>query len=497
MHPKPASTDIQPKPNLPRISPPRQRLGDRIILRLFHRHDREFLPAALEILERPPSPVSTLLAATLVLLIISILIWSIVSFTDIVAIAPGKVQPSGRVKTIQSVEMGRVADIHVRNGDKVKAGDVVITLDDRDARAEHDFLVASYHDALAESIRHDASVNAIDRAEISKIEWPNDIPIVIGQREDTVFQSDHAMLRSTLAAIDASIAQKTAERERLENVIAAQNALIEIVRERVTMRNALAESGSGSKSNLIDARETLGHLLSDLENAHGQLQESLRSADAMRAERDKARAIFIAEHMTKYSAAQRDVDGLLPRIRKAKARLDNMKILSPIDGTIAAFGVTNSGQVLSSGQEIMRVVPDGATLEAEVYIQNKDIGFVHVGQEVAIKIDAFPFTRYGVIKAFIARVATDAVPQPELMQGEADPAHPLDSRSIAGTQRIQNLVYPVIISFSDPSILIDGKAVPLSAGMSLTAEIKTGHRRLIDFILSPIREVTSEAMRER
>lgn len=472
-------------------------LSDRLRLEIFHRSDREFLPAALEILERPPSPVSTLFAATLVTMIVSTLIWSVVSFTDIVAIAPGKIQPSGRVKTVQSLETGRVSDIHVRNGDKVKAGDVLISLDERDARAEYDFLVTSYQDALAESVRHDASVRAVDQSEIPPIDWPKEIPPEIGQREYTVFQSDIAMLRATLLSIDAAIEQKKAERERLENVIAAQDALVEIVKERVTMRNTLAETGSGSKSNLIDARETLGHLLSDLENAHGQLQESLRSADAMRADQEKARATFIADHMAKFSAARRDVDGLIPRIRKAKARLDNMQIISPIDGVIAALGVTNNGQVLSGGQEIMRVVPDGAALEAEIYLQNKDVGFVHIGQEVAIKIDAFPFTRYGIVKASVVRVATDAVPQPELLQGETDPAHPLDSKNVAGTQRVQNLVYPVIISFDHPTILIDGKDVPLSVGMSLTAEIKTGRRRLIDYILSPIREVTSESMRER
>lgn len=459
--------------------------------------DQDFLPAALAVLEKPPSPASLMLALTLSCLVIAALIWSIVSFTDIVAVAPGKIQPSGRVKTIQPVEGGRVGEIAVNNGDRVKKGDLLIKIDEQDALAEYDFLKVSYIDALAEAQRHYASVAAARDAALTSIAWNDDIPDDVRLRQERVFQSDISMLKSQISSIETQRQQKLAERDRLESLISAQRSLIEVVTERVTMRNSLVDTGAGSKANLIDAKETLGRLVADLANAVGQMQESLRGIDALEAEKNKTTSTFIADHMTKYSLARRDVDSFVPKLTKAKARLENMKILSPIDGIVSASAITTIGQVVSPGQEIMRIVPDGLELEAEAYLLNKDVGFIHSGQEVMIKVDAFPFTRYGLIKAEVVRISTDAVAQPELMQGENDPAHPLDTKNVAGTQRVQNLVYPATIKLRQTSILVDGVEVPLSPGMSIVAEIKTGRRRLIDFILSPIREVTSDSMRER
>jgi hemolysin D len=149
------------------------------------------------------------------------------------------------------------------------------------------------------------------------------------------------------------------------------------------------------------------------------------------------------------------------------------------------------------GEEIMRIVPDAARYEIECYLPNQDIGFVKVGQDAVVKIESFPFTRYGTLPARVKRVSTEAIPEPDAAQHEGDPARPGQSVLLAGAQRMQNLVFPVTLELEQTSIETDGGDVPVSNGMAVTVEIKTGYRRVIDYLFSPFVEVASRALKER
>ena len=221
------------------------------------RSDQEFLPSALEILERPPSPIALSLLISICVLVVVTLAWSWFGYTDIVAIAQGKIQPSGRVKTVQPVESGKIEKIHAVNGQKVAEGDILIELQREDARAEARAADATYWAASAENIRRLAVVEAAkssgDRAMLI---WPAFIPLEVQTREEQVAKADLIQLHAQISSLDAQRDQKKAERERLTNTISAQEALIVILSERVDMRQALQNSASGTKASLIDAQET-------------------------------------------------------------------------------------------------------------------------------------------------------------------------------------------------------------------------------------------------
>jgi hemolysin D len=174
-----------------------------------------------------------------------------------------------------------------------------------------------------------------------------------------------------------------------------------------------------------------------------------------------------------------------------------MALLSPIGGTVQGSVITTVGQVVTSGEEIMRIVPQDAELEIECYLPNKDIGFVKEGQQAVVKIESFPYTRYGTIGARVLRVARDAIPEPDADQTEGDAARPTRSGTAAGGQRTQNLVFQVTLKPDQTSIDVDGASIPLGAGMAVSAEIRTGSRRILEYIFSPLVQVASEAMKER
>jgi hemolysin D len=206
---------------------------------------------------------------------------------------------------------------------------------------------------------------------------------------------------------------------------------------------------------------------------------------------------FIADNSQKLDEAERQVASLLEKLAHADAKLSNLVIDSPIDGIVQSSILTTPGQVVSPGEELLRIVPDGAVLEIESYLPNQDIGFVAVGQKAVVKLEAFPFTRYGTIEAVVTRVAHDAIPEPNAAQAEQDSSRPQRGATPAGADRVQNLVYAVTLKPATDSINVDGARIPLGPGMEVTTEIKTGSRRILDYIFSPLVQIGSSALRER
>ena len=462
--------------------------------------DREFLPAALEILETPPSPIRLGLIAIICAFFAVALVWSYVSRIDIIAVAQGKLQPTGRVKVIQPLETSRVVATSVENGQAVKAGQVLVELDPADAAADVAETAANFASYRAESRRRQASISAVEARNLTPhltIAWPDTISASIRQREERVYTADIIQLGAQVGSLTAQRDQKDAERKRLIATIAAETNLIATLQQRVTMKSTLIEHNAGSRADLIDATETLQEQQTTLAQQQGQLAEADANIAVVNKDMRRAYDTFIADNAQKLAEAERQAGDFAERYAKAKARLDHMTLRAPIAGTVQASTLTTVGQVVTSGQELMRIVPEGADLEIECYLPNRDIGFVKAGDHAVIKIESFPFTRYGTIEADVIRVARDAIPEPDAEQIEKDGTRNPQSQSQAGGQRTQNLVFPVTLRPTRRTILVDGTPIPLGAGMAVTAEIRTGTRRILEYVFSPLVKVSSEAMKER
>jgi hemolysin D len=470
------------------------------LLRRDLRSDQEFLPAALAILETPPSPIGVALIWCICLLASLALGWSYFGKIDILATAQGKIQPTGRVKTIQPRETGKVVAVHVQNGQHVSADEVLIELDRVEAFADEAASVALLGAVEAERARRRAALAAAERrlqGETPAILWPEKLPDAIRAREARVFNADLERLRAEIAGVDARLEQRNEEIRSLERAIAAQQALVETLSQRVAMRRALLARKSATRSSLIDAMEALQMQEASLVRQKGSLNEARAAAGVLREEREKAFDDFIADNGQKLAEAERQSDELAQRSVKAHAKAGHMTIASPIAGTVLGLSVTSRNQVVTTSEELMRIVPDDAGLEVECYVQNKDVGFVRPGQEAIVKIEAFPFTRYGSIDARVVRVARDAIAEPDAQSAEANPSRGAKPGYFAGAQRMQNLVFAVNLATDRSTIDVDGAQMPLSPGMAVTVEIKTGRRRILEFLFSPLVETASRALRER
>ena len=172
--------------------------------------------------------------------------------------------------------------------------------------------------------------------------------------------------------------------------------------------------------------------------------------------------------------AQRKAGALEEEFLKAEQRHGLQILTAPLDGVVQQLAIHTIGGVVTPAQILMVIVPDNAALEVEATVQNRDIGFIHPGQEVEVKVETFLFTKYGTIPGKVISVSRDAV------QDEK-----------------RGLIYPIRVALGRSSINVEGRQVELGAGMALTAEVKTDRRRIIDYLLSPIARYRQETMRER
>ena len=462
--------------------------------------DREFLPAALEILVTPPSPVARTLLSAICALFALALAWSYFGWMDIYAVAQGRIQPIGGSKVVQPLDPGKVVAIHVANGNRVSAGQVLLELDSTEVAAEREAQARDLESASAEAARREAAIAAAatDALRPVPIAFPAKISQPVRQREKGVLYADVTQLRSTVGNLNAQLAEKRATRERLAATIAEREKLIALAKERVEMRQELAAKGAGSRAQTIEALEQYETQLTTDTGDRGQLIETSAAMASLREKIRETVAAFVADQAQKLAAAEQKRDHLEEDLIKAQSKASHTELKAPIAGTVQQLAVSSLGQVVASGQPLLTIVPGDETIDVRAMIANDDIGFVKAGQPAVIKVDAFPFTRYGTITGTVLDVSNDAVDERDATEltDAANAARPAGT-SPSSPPRPQNLVFPTTIRLAQRTMHIDGKEIDLIPGMAVTVEIKTGQRRAIDYLLSPLREVTSSAAHER
>ena len=460
----------------------------------------EFLPAHLEILETPASPKMSFMLWTICGMMTAAIAWSSFAKIDIYAEAQGRIQPSGRSKVIQPLDVGRVSDIAVQNGSIVKAGDLLIQLDATQSEADRTAAGAELQSLHAEMARRTTEIVDVQAGVGSPtIIYPPDVSDPYRKRDDSVFQAEMSQYGAQVEGLQAQLAEKSARNSHLVDTIAAREKVIASMTQRLDMKQTLEAHQAGTKAAVIDASQTLENEQRNLADDRGQVMENDAAAVSLRRRLDQAKRDFLATQNQKLSDAERRRDDVQQNLIKAAAKVQQARIVAPIDGTVQQLAVTTVGQVVTSGQPLMVLVPSAKALEVMALVQNQDVGFVKDGQGVVLKVDAFPFSKYGTLKGAVTRISNEAVDSQEATaSSDANTlARPTNTSALSGSQKVQNLVYPVTVQLEQTSINADGRDVPLMPGMMVTAEIQTGSRRVISYLLAPVLEATSQAAHER
>ncbi|MBX3332348.1 MAG: HlyD family type I secretion periplasmic adaptor subunit [Nitrospira sp.] len=429
----------------------------------------EFLPAVLEIQQIPPSPIGRALLWTILAAFTAAGLWATLSWIDIVATAQGKIIPNGHSKIIQPYETAVIASIQVQDGQFVKQGDVLIELDSTLNRADYDRAFNEYRAMKMDAVRLRALIKG--RATFEIPPGADGAYVVLQQQ---LLRDQLAEYQAKIAAAQHLVDQRQAALEQTKENILRLEATVPMETERAEAYKKLLEHEAVTKMDFLQAE---GQRIDKAQELAGQ-KKKLQQDRAALAEAEKHyRAMASEFQQTKQaelSALETKAASLAQEVTKADQKTGLQRLTSPIDGVVQQLAVHTVGGVVTPAQQLLIVVPQDHPVEVEAQVENKDVGFVQEGQSVEIKVETFQFTLYGTIPGRVLTVSDDA----------------------ALFEKI-GLVYPTRVSIDRSTIQVDGKQVNLSPGMAVTVEIKTGQRRIIEYLLSPLLKSMKESLRER
>jgi len=466
-------------------------------------YEADFLPAAIEILESPASPLGRSVALAIALFAAIAILWACVGQIDIVAVAQGKIVPMGRTKTVQAPalnpgESGLVKTIAVEEGQHVEAGQVLIELDSIETGAD----LQKLEKQLAQTRLDIARLRSIlDMPGGELLDNPpagtDPLMLLLAQ---SLKRSQLGSEDEKLASFDRDIERQQSEVKANQNEINKYDQILPLAQERASMKQDLLNKGLTPKTEMLTIQQQVIEMQRDRDTA-AHMQEAKSQIASIQRQRAQAEEEFKRDRLKELADAETQASALDQELKKAEERERLKRITAPVAGTVQQLALHTVGGMIQPGQELMAIVPDvgpgGNTgIEIEVMVQNQDIGFVHDGEDAVIKLDAFPFTRYGAVPGKIKTVSEDAITNGGSSQYAMSP----EAQRAQGDARGQSsnqLYYVARVTLDQTTMNVDGKTVNLTPGMAATVEIKTGKRKLIEFLLSPLMRMTNEAGRER
>jgi membrane fusion protein, hemolysin D len=435
--------------------------------------ETDFLPAALEVLETPPNPIGRGILWALLAFVAIAVAWAGFGHVDVVASAQGKIIPRGRVRIIQAADAGVVRAIHIVDGTTVAAGDALIELDPTISAAD----ATQARESLAVAAIDRARARALVRAaagEQAVFEAPEGMRAEEVATQQSLITSRVAEHRNAIAALQQDRRQRNADLAMVGAEVRKLEEQLPLAEMQLSSLETLEGPGVVPRLRVAEVKERVVGMRQDLIIRQEEQEKHRAALAGVSSQIAKLESEFRARALDALNEAEANYRLRAEEVTKAQDRASLTVLTSPIDGTVAQLAVHTLGAVVKPADALLTIVPKEEELIVEAMVLNKDIGFVEEGQQVRVKLEAFPFTRYGVIAGEVERISRDAVDNQDL-----------------------GLVFPALVKLSRSYVEIGDERIPVAPGFAATAEIRTGDRRIIEFLLSPLSRRLQEAGRER
>lgn len=436
----------------------------------FDQEDKEFLPPSVEILERPPSPAGRVLIYVIVGIFLLGIAWSCIGEIDEVVVADGKVIPVGYTKTLQSEDKGIVSKINVKNGDHVSAGQVLLTLD------------PTYTESDLNTLRKDIAYYElnIERIMAELSDKPFVIPVNASYTEKdkaeqmALYNSRKAEKDAKNSYYDAQIAQKQDVVNINRASLAKNEALFAIASDKEKTVEKLEKQDAISHFSVLQYRSERIELEQNIAMARAELSAAVTNVNAAK----QAKMQYLAEWNKQLHSEMLDFrkqyNTLKENERKAELKNRLIEIKAPVNGVVHQLEIHTLGAIVREAEALLSIVPDGTPMEVEAFIANKDVGFVHPGMNVEVKVETYNFQKFGVLNGKVREISPDSI-----------------------EDKNRGQIFRVMVDLTDQAIRYDDKKLKVYPGMTVSAEIKTRKKKVIDFFLEPFQTYKSEALRER
>lgn len=440
-------------------------------LKHMNEHEKEFLPAVLEVTETPPSHAARLLTYLIMLMFTVLILWSVLGKIDIIATATGKLMPASNVKTIQTLVDSEIEEIYVQEGQYVKEGQDLIKFNQTEVQANIR-RIKNEMKALEIAVARLQALLTDNPQE--NFAYDETIDEYLIKMHSGLLKSQMTEKAAKIEVLNGQIAKAEKEKDTIAADLKRIEKLLPSVKERIEKKKILADKKLIARLTFLEQEEELTNLQEQRNVQVKKMAETEANIEFLKKELRQYLAEFDKSIMQELTDNREKLASYQQELIKYEEALKRTVVKAPLSGYVQQLVYHTKGGVVETAKPIMNLVPEDYKLEADVMILNKDIGFVRPEQDVEIKIDSFPFTKYGTIKGKVRNISGDAVQDEKL-----------------------GLIFPSRLTLLDNKILADGQVVQLKPGMSVTAEIKTGKRRVIEYLLSPVMKYLNESMRER
>lgn len=440
--------------------------------------EREFLPAHLELIETPTSVAPKLVMRIIMAFAVIALLWAIIGQVEIVAVSTGKTIPSGHSKAIQPLETSVIKRIYVKDGDHVEKGDQLIELAGIGSDSDYQQARRQLDAAILAKLRNQALLQALDSRTMPDITLDAIKPYALVEAEVAAAKQ---LVRNQYQSwfiqdeqSQAILQQHQAELRSTRSQITKLKNVGEIEKQRLADYQKLRDKNYLSQHELYSQQSKIIENDQDLKSLYEQQKQALESVHQTEKERSLNLQLLKRDTLDGLRAANETINELQEQLAKTRQRQMLMSLTAPVSGVVQQLAFHSEGGVVMEGQPIMILAPLNDTIEVDAMVANKDIGFVKAGQDVVVKIESFPYTRYGYLTGKVQHVSLDAIEDEKI-----------------------GLIFNARVALDQQKIMIENTSVPLSAGMNVTAEIKTGKRRVIDYLLSPLQTTIDNSFIER
>jgi HlyD family secretion protein len=443
----------------------------------------DFQPALLRIQDKPPAPLAGWMLRLLIGLLAGIALWAVFGQLDIVAVADGKLVPSSYLKIVQPAEQGIVKEILVREGDKVREGQVLIRMDAALAQADERALQSDFQTKQVALRRIDAQLGGkpLTRAK-------DDSPEHFAQAE--------AQYAANLRAYENALAQERSLLEKARNDLAAAQGtkakLEQVLPHYIEQEKAFEKLNRDGFAGRVMANDKARERIEKEQDLRTQ-EFVIRSSAALIAQSEAKIAQITADYRRQLQAERVETANQLERARQELAKLEHrqglLELRAPQEGIVKDLATYTAGTVVAPGTILMTLVPEGDKLVAEVWVSNQDVGFVRRGQDVKVKLAAFQFQKYGMVEGKVLHINADATEAPSANTR---------SDALAGRDRPMGpLAFRALVELKTQELAADAARHALAPGMQVSSEIHLGTRSILEYVLSPVQKAWHEAARER
>lgn len=423
----------------------------------------EFLPAAQEIIETPTSPLGHIIIWMTVLLLMAAGAWLYFGKLDVVVSGQGKLASESGTKTLQSSVSGTIVDIKVREGQRIKKGDIVVELDKKVAQQnvesmEKTLAIAKIERSIAKGVSSSIVMDDINESGLTEETKQNLIEKMHAQND--ILESRKLLSSTNLTNLQKQLSQLNSVGKDLNDMLTKDKAKEQEINKLIERGNPLQQMQL--RSDLNSVRQKIASLESSLSSQKQQMAQVESAIDNAKNQAAVSLNELRVSNATTAISQDNKIIELENSLSRARVALEQTTIVAPVDGTVLSLKTNTIGGVVSAAQIIAEITPLEESLVVEASLQSRDIGFVNVGQRVVVKVDAYSFQRYGYLSGTVQSISPDAIVNDKL-----------------------GLIYRIRVKLDSlkTSKNIELKMIP---GMNSVVEITTGNRRAIEFLLDPL-----------